>query len=104
MDGDLILIFSFVLAILLIVLTFGTVAGNRSRAHKLQKLELEARIAEAKADGAGKGNTDVRKLEERVRVLERIATDSNHALASQIESLRDLQELDTIEEKRERAQ
>lgn len=94
MDADLLLIFGFVLAILLIVLTFGTLAGNRSRTHKLQRLELEARIAEAKAGQAATGNTEHRQLEERIRVLERIATDGNHALASQIDELRDLQEIE----------
>ena len=94
MDADLLLIFGFVLAILLIVLTFGTLAGNRSRAHKLQRLELEARIAEAKAGQAATDNTEHRQLEERIRVLERIATDGNHALASQIDELRDPQEIE----------
>ena len=103
MDADLLLIFGFVLAILLIVLTFGTLAGNRSRAHKLQRLELEARIAEAKAGQAATGNTEHRQLEERIRVLERIATDGNHALASQIEELRDLREIEDHTAPRERA-
>ena len=35
--------------------------------------------------------TDLRK---RLEVLERIATDGNHALASQIDELRDLQEIE----------
>ena len=95
MGADLLLIFGFVLAILLIVLTFGTLAGNRSRAHKLQRLELEARIAEAKAGQAATGNTEHRQLEERIRVLERIATDSNSTdaretrrLSAEIDALR----------------
>lgn len=55
--------------------------------------ELRARKAEAES-GAGIAAADHRKLEERIRVLERIATDSNHALASQIEELRDLREIE----------
>ena len=94
MDPDLLLIFGFVLTIILTVLTFGSVAGKRDRAHKLQRLDLEARIAEAKASEASKGSEDYRKLEERVRVLERIATDGNANLALQIEQLRDLHEID----------
>ena len=43
---------------------------------------------------------DYSKVEERLRVLERIATDSNHALASQIDELR---ALDAVEDKREPA-
>lgn len=96
MDADLILIFAFVLTILLIVLTFGTIAGQRSRAHKERKLELQARAEEAKAEQLRYSNGDYSKMEERVRVLERIATDGNHALASQIEELR---KLDRIEDR-----
>ena len=104
MDPDLLLIFGFVLTIILTVLTFGTLAGKRDRAHKLQRLELEARIAEAKASEAGKGSADYARLEERVRVLERIATDSNHALSAQIEQLRDLNEIEERTATKERAQ
>lgn len=101
MDGDLLLIFSFVIVLAMIVFPFVILTHRRTIAHEERKLELIARAEEAKG---GKGNADFRKLEERVRVLERIATDSNHALASQIESLRDLQELDAIENKQEAAQ
>lgn len=101
MDFDLLIIFGFVLLAGTLVFNFATAAHRRSNEHEERKLELEARAAEARN---GSGSAEFRKLEERVRVLERIATDSNHALASQIESLRDLQELDAIEEKRERAQ
>ena len=103
MDPDLLLVFGFVLVIILTVLTFGTIAGKRDRLHKLQRLELETRIAEAKAGEASKGNSDYRKLEERVRVLERIATDSNHVLAMQIEELRDLHQIDDRTASRENA-
>ena len=99
MDADLILIFAFVLTILLIVLTFGTIAGQRSRAHKERKLELQARAEEAKAEQLRYSNGDYSKMEERVRVLERIATDGNHALASQIDQLR---ALDAVDDRREK--
>lgn len=101
MDYELFVIFAFVLIAGSLVFSFITRTHNRTILHEERKLELLARAEEAKN---GKGSEGYRKLEERVRVLERIATDSNHALASQIESLRDLQELDAIEEKRERAQ
>lgn len=94
MDGDLLLIFGFVLTILLIVLTFGTVAGQRSREHKLKKLEVEARIEEAKAQQLRFQKGDYSKIEQRVQVLERIATDDNPTLTQQIEQLRDLQDSD----------
>lgn len=95
MDSELVLIFGFVLTVLLMVLTFGTVAGQRSRQHKLERLEIQARIEEAKAAQAARPTEVQAHLEERVRVLERIATDGNSTLAAQIDQLRDLQQLDT---------
>lgn len=95
MDGDLLLIFGFVLLVSSLALRFATNAHKRSVEHEERKLELLARKAEAEAGGIS-GGGDYRKLEERVRVLERIATDGNHALATQIESLR---ELDALEDK-----
>lgn len=54
---------------------------NRER-----ELELRARIAEAEAQG---GRSELAQLEERTRVLERIATDRKTKLASEIEELRE---------------
>jgi hypothetical protein len=50
------------------------------------ELELRARIAEAEAQGS---QTELAQLEQRTRVLERIATDGKTRLASEIEALRD---------------
>ena len=91
MDMDLIAIFGFILIAATMLLRFATAAHKRTVEHEERRLELKAREAEARS-GIGGGN--YRKLEERVRVLERIATDSNHALASQIEELRGLQAID----------
>ncbi len=103
MDPDLILIFSFILTTLLIVMPMAYVFQRRAAEHEERKLELIARAEEARAtEKSGGGN--YRKLEERVRVLERIATDGNHALAMQIEELRDLQEIEDMTDKRETAQ
>ena len=88
MDGDLILIFGFVLTLLMIVLTFGTLAGQRNREHRLQKLEIQARIEEAKAQQARNQRQGSEDIEERLRVLERIVTDPSADLSRQIESLR----------------
>lgn len=93
-DPELVMIFGFVLVILTLVFSMGHIIHKRSIEHEERKLELEARKAEAEATRLSGGNTDYRKLEERVRVLERIATDGNHALATQIEQLRDLHEID----------
>ena len=100
MDPNLLVIFSFVLLAGMIVFRFATAAHKRSVEHEERALELQARKAEAE-NGHGGGN--YRKLEERVRVLERIATDSNHALASQIDELRDLQAIDDRTPSREKA-
>ena len=91
MDPNLILIFAFVLVISTLAFATGMVIHRRQVRHEERKLELEARAEEAKAEQARYTKGDYGKLEERVRVLERIATDSNHALASQIEELRGLQ-------------
>lgn len=94
MDADLILIFGFVLSIVILALTTGILIHRRQIRHEERRAELKVREAEAKAQQARYANGDYSKMEERVRVLERIATDSNHALASQIEELRDLQAIE----------
>ena len=93
MDPNLVIIFGFVLVILTIVFPFAAIMHKRNVAHEERKLELQARALEAKSNG---GSAEFRKLEERVRVLERIATDNKQDLALQIESLRDLQEIDDL--------
>ena len=94
MDPELILIFGFVLTLVIVGTMTAHLIHRRVIRHEERKLELEARIEEAKANQVrietGAGN----KLEERVRVLERIATDGNHALAAQIEELRALDAID----------
>ena len=95
MDPDLTLIFGFILAITAMAFGIGFQIMKREHAHKERKLELLARQEEAKAAQVQQVNADYRKFEERLRVLERIATDGNHALAAQIEELRSL---DAIED------
>lgn len=76
-------------------------AHNSRMKRRVKELELEARTAEAGA--RQRSNAEVAKLEERLRVLERIATDRSPGLAMQIEQLRDLDEIDE-RTSRERAQ
>lgn len=99
--GELFVIFSFIILAGLIVFGFATKVHQRSVAHEERRLELKARIAEAKAGTGGEPN---RKLEERVRVLERLATDrpgiTSASLADEIESLR--AETPVLTERRER--
>ena len=96
MDADLILIFCFILAIVMMVLPFAFFVNERVQKHEAHKLDLLARAEEAKAEQLRYSDGDYSRMEERVRVLERIATDSNHTLASQIEELR---ALDTVEDR-----
>jgi hypothetical protein len=90
MDANLILIFGFVLTAALLAMTTGILIHRRQVEHDERRAELKVREAEAKAEEARYSKGDYSKIEERLRVLERIATDSNHALASQIDELRDL--------------
>ena len=103
MDGDLALIFGFILAIVMLVLPFAYFINQRVQEHEERKLELKARAEEAKAEQLRFSNGDYSRMAERVRVLDRIATDRNHALASQIEELRDLREIEDHTAPRERA-
>ena len=93
MDPELLAIFGFVLIILMIVFPFAAIMHKRNVAHEERKLELQARAQEAKSNG---GSAEFRKLEERVRVLERIATENKDDLTLQIEQLRDLHEIDDL--------
>ena len=59
----------------------------------LRRLEHKERIAEINAKGTAPGSPDrsdvIERLEHRIRVLERIATDKSENVAAQIEALRD---------------
>jgi hypothetical protein len=59
----------------------------------LRRLEHKERIAEIRAQSAAPGTPDrsdlIERLEHRIRVLERIATDKSENVAAQIEALRD---------------
>lgn len=61
-------------------------AHNRRLKHREKELELQVRLAEAQGR---KGSNEVAQLEQRLRVLERIATDKGTTLAAEIEDLRE---------------
>jgi len=63
-------------------------------AYKQRKLELEAEALGSAREA--RRDDYVELLEERVRVLERIATDRGQDIAHQIESLRDRQQTEKI--------
>jgi hypothetical protein len=65
---------------------FGGVFVKPYIAYRQRKLELEAQMIAEKAAQYASGQSE---LEQRIRVLERIVTDSGVNLAQQIEDLRD---------------
>lgn len=73
------------------ILGFTGIMNNTYR----RRLEHKERIAALKAGGAASPDAvaereaTIEKLEHRIRVLERIATDKSNALAAQIEDLRE---------------
>jgi hypothetical protein len=85
--GEFLVFFTLVIATLLVFLML-TNAHKRRLDFKLRKLELEA---QAKAPLAAPRDDRADLIEDRVRVLERIATDRGQDIAHQIESLRERQ-------------
>lgn len=63
----------------------GFMLVSRLLRHREKRMELEARIAEA---NAGRQSVQAGRIEERLRVLERIVTEKGHGLADEIERLR----------------
>ncbi len=86
MDGDLMLIFGFVLIVTALALVLGGRIHKRDIAHKERLAELGNESAGANPAGS---TAKIEKLEKRVRVLERLATDRGQDLAIQIEELRE---------------
>lgn len=60
---------------------------------KVAKLQVDA-TAEHTAEKAAQYASQVQKLEDRVRVLERIVTDKGYDVATQIEALRDIRQIE----------
>jgi hypothetical protein len=89
MDPNLLLIFGFIILALAIVMPAVFMFVRLEARSKERRLELEAQIEQAKAQQVRNSAEIDRKLEDRVRVLERIATDRGADLAAQIEDLRD---------------
>ena len=86
---SLFVIFGFITLTVLIVMSAVRSIVNRQLEHK-------ERMAAVKSSGGDVSADKYRHLEERVRVLERIATENRSDLAAQIEQLRDL---DMIEDR-----
>lgn len=84
MDADLVLIFGFILTALVVIGLTANGIVSKVLAHKKEMSELNQRSDEI----ASSKSSDL--IEERLRVLERIATDRKPDLASQIEQLREI--------------
>jgi hypothetical protein len=84
MDGITAILLAMIIVGLPVI--FLMVAANRFFKFREKKLEVEAMNAAEKAAQYAAGT---RELEERVRVLEQIVTDSGAQTAAQIEALRE---------------
>ena len=91
--GELVIIFAFILAATMMSYAFGLKIHQRHIAYKERRDMLNR---EAQYGSSEMSQNNRAKLEERVRVLERIATDGKQDLALQIEELRDLDEIDSL--------
>lgn len=87
MNEDVVLALVFMVIVLPIVLGIGSDIYKRRLAFRERELEL---LSKQTAEKAAQYAAQAERLEQRVRVLERIATENNSDLALQIESLRDV--------------
>jgi len=72
----------------LLIPIFGIMAGMISKLIKLREKQLEAQVGHT-AEKAAQYAAHTERLEQRVRVLERIVTDRGTDVAGEIERLRD---------------
>lgn len=85
--GDLVkVVIVFIVVGLPIILIFGQSTIKRILDHREKRMEIEARLTAEKAAQYAAHNE---RLEQRVRVLERIVTDKGIDVSDQIEHLRD---------------
>lgn len=85
--GDLAKIaIAFIVVGLPVIFIFGQPIIRRLLDHRERRLEIEAGMA---AEKAAQYAAQTERLEQRVRVLERIVTDRGLVVADQIEKLRD---------------
>jgi hypothetical protein len=76
----------FIVVGLPVILIFGQSTIRRILDHREKRMEIEARLTAEKAAQYAAHNE---RLEQRVRVLERIVTDKGLDVSDQIENLRD---------------
>lgn len=90
MPGELIPIIAIIFGC-----TIPMVAIWAKHKEKVAQMQIST-TAEHTAERAAQYASQVQRLEDRIQVLERIVTDGKQDLALQIESLRDLQEIDDL--------
>lgn len=90
MPGELIPIIAIIFGC-----TIPMVAIWAKHKEKVAQMQIST-TAEHTAERAAQYASQVQRLEDRVQVLERIVSDGKQDLALQIESLRDLQEIDDL--------
>ncbi|CAH0496248.1 hypothetical protein [Novosphingobium sp. CECT 9465] len=87
MNEDVVLALVFMLVVVPIVLGIGSDIYKRRLAFRERELEL---LSKQTAEKAAQYAAQAERLEQRVRVLERIAIENKSDLALQIENLRDI--------------
>jgi hypothetical protein len=80
------LLLAFIIIGLPVILIFGQGIIKRLIEHREKRMEIEARLT---AEKAAQYAAQTERLEQRVRVLERIVTDKGIVLADEIDRLRD---------------
>ena len=80
------IIIVFIVVGLPVILIFGPPFLKRLLDHRERRMEIEARLT---AEKAAQYAAQTERLEQRVRVLERIVTDKGIDVADEIEKLRD---------------
>jgi len=86
MDSFAKIVVAFIVVGLPVILIFGQSLIRRLIEHREKRMEIEARMT---AEKAAQYAAHTERLEQRVRVLERIITDKGIAVADEIERLRD---------------
>ena len=91
--GDVVGLFASLSTI--IVISLIVLSGHRHR------LRVKERELELEAPRTASPGPDIQQLEQRLRVLERIATDKGTALTAEIEALRDSRPVEALIDSRE---
>ena len=101
MDGDFLWV--MLIAFFVIMMLKGGKQGRNQRRMREQLDQLQAAPPAPPPALPGPTRAEVERLEQRVRVLERIVTDRGYDVATQIEALRDQRRVEELIEDRSEA-